>query len=350
MTSDSTRGRLWLAVLIPAVAWVLVLVHRGEPLAWDEVEFYRATRWIAEGKLPFRDYWEHHMPLQWFLFAPVARLFGGGPGIDSIVALRWAQLLLWVGIVAQVLQIARGEGISTWGRRAALAMLLAAPTFVRVAIQYRVDVVGNLAFLAGFALIATTRATRPRYIAFGMLMSAAVLANMRMAPLAIAAGLIALFWRSDERRWRLNLVAFWMIAGVAAVAGAFMAFLFLTGSWQAFANDVIRFNPAFDALMPEEAGTFARRLFEPVMTVDITAIMFLVAALTGVVITARRSGAVQLASILAALALSTIATTAVHYAYHIQIVYILLIPAAAAGFDLIANKWRVVLPVVVLAA
>jgi len=71
--------------------------------------------------------------------------------------------------------------------------------------------------------------------------------------------------------------------------------------------------------------------------------------LTGVVITARRSGAVQLASILAAVALSTIATTAVHYAYHFQIVYILLIPAAAAGFDLIANKWRIVLPVVVLA-
>src|SRR5687767_8672544 len=183
MTSDSTRGRLWLAVLIPAVAWVLVLVHRGESLAWDEVEFYRATRWIAEGKLPFRDYWEHHMPLQWFLFAPVARIFGGGAGIDSIVALRWAQLILWIGILAQTLQLAREQGISVWSRRAALAMLLTAPTFVRIAVQYRVDVVGNLAFLAGFALIATGRATRARSIVFGMFMSAAVLANMRLAPL-----------------------------------------------------------------------------------------------------------------------------------------------------------------------
>src|SRR5687768_8911389 len=48
MSSDSMKERLWIALLIPAAAWALVLVHRGEPLAWDEIEFYRATRWIAE--------------------------------------------------------------------------------------------------------------------------------------------------------------------------------------------------------------------------------------------------------------------------------------------------------------
>ena len=52
------------AVLALVLAWCAAMLHRGEPLAWDEIEFFRATRWIAEGRLPFRDYWEHHLPLQ----------------------------------------------------------------------------------------------------------------------------------------------------------------------------------------------------------------------------------------------------------------------------------------------
>lgn len=347
--TSQDRGRSWLALLIPAGVWVLALVHRGEPLAWDEVEFYRATRWIAEGRLPFRDYWEHHMPLQWFLFAPVARVFGGGAGIDSVVALRWAQLILWIGILAQTMQLAREQGISVWSRRAALAMLLTAPTFVRIAVQYRVDVVGNLAFLAGFGLIAG-RAPRARYITFGMFMSAAVLANMRLAPLTIAAGLVAFFWNGEERRWRLNIRASWMVAGLVAVAGTFLAFLFVTGSWQAFMTDVVRFNPAFDALVPEQPGSFFRRLFDPFTQLDITAIVFLFAAIAGAITTIRRPGPVQLTTLLAIAGLLVIAAIAVHYAYHFHIIYILLIPAAAAGFDLLAKKWRLVLPAIVLIA
>src|SRR5688500_15375117 len=126
------RGRLWLALLIPAGVWVLALVHRGEPLAWDEIEFFRATRWIAEGRLPFRDYWEHHLPLQWVLFAPVAFLFSDGAGTGAVVALRWAQLPLWIGAFAIAMNFARTARLRMrWG---ALVLLLASPCFVRTAI------------------------------------------------------------------------------------------------------------------------------------------------------------------------------------------------------------------------
>src|SRR5436305_15332505 len=40
------------------------------PLVWDEIEFFRATDWVRRGLVPYRDFWEHHTPLQWFLFAP----------------------------------------------------------------------------------------------------------------------------------------------------------------------------------------------------------------------------------------------------------------------------------------
>src|SRR5687768_7795896 len=92
--------RPWLLLFIPAVLFAAVELQWGHPIEWDEIEFYRATRWIAEGRVPFRDFWEHHVPLQWFLFAPAAAIFGEGPGVASILAMRWVQLPLWIVALA----------------------------------------------------------------------------------------------------------------------------------------------------------------------------------------------------------------------------------------------------------
>ena len=146
--------RVWLALLVLAGVWFAALVHRGAPVAADEIEFFRATRWIGEGKVPFRDFWEHHTPLQWIVFAPVARLFANGPGVDSIVVMRWAQLALWIAIAALLVRLARRQGLNAWP---ALVLLLASATFVRKAVEYRVDVPGNLAYLAAVVLVPSAR-------------------------------------------------------------------------------------------------------------------------------------------------------------------------------------------------
>lgn len=338
--------RLWLVLFAAAAAWVLVLLHRGEPLAWDEVEFFRATRWIAEGRLPFRDYWEHHMPLQWLAFAPVAWLFGGGAGTGAVVALRWAQVPLWIAILAAMMRVARREEIDDASRWAALVALLAAPEFVRSALQYRVDVLGNLLFVAALVL-------RGRPIAFGALMSLAVLANMRLAPVVIAAALLMLFWREDERRWRLSPRALRMLIGVAAVVIAFLAYLFATGSWDAFREGVIDYNVVSDSLVPPEANTFLTRLAAPVLRFDIAAILFWLAAIAGALLAGRelrRPGPLQIALLLVLVSLAVIASTAVQYPYHFQLTYILLIPLAALGFSRLHVKWRPAVPALLAAA
>src|SRR5207248_600379 len=52
----------------------LVSLQGLHPLNWDELEYFRATEWVRHGLVPYRDFWEHHTPLQWFLFAPAAAL------------------------------------------------------------------------------------------------------------------------------------------------------------------------------------------------------------------------------------------------------------------------------------
>lgn len=320
----------WIILLVLTLVWIAAMLHRGQPLGWDEVEYFRATRWTGEGRVPFRDFWEHHTPLQWIVFAPVARFFANGPGADSIVVMRWAQAALWVAILALVMRLARG-GERWW----ALVFLLASPLFVRSAIEYRVDVLGNFAYLA-----AILTAIRGRWIAFGALMSVAVLANMRLAPLVVITSAIMVVWRAGEQRWRWNGRALRMLAGVAAVAAPFVGWLFATRAWKPFVDGVIGYNVASSNLI--EVNTFYQFL-APFWQLDPAAIVLWCAAIGGCVLALRdirRPGVPQIVALLFIASILTIAAMEVHYEYHFQGPYLLMVPLAALAFTRIERlQW-----------
>ncbi|HYC61147.1 MAG TPA: hypothetical protein VEK79_16425 [Thermoanaerobaculia bacterium] len=310
-------------VFASALIWIAALTQRGLPLAVDEVEFFRATKWIGEGQMPFRDFWEHHTPLQWVVFAPVAPLIANGPGAEAIVAMRWAQMALWIAIFAVLVRIARREGVDPWS---AIVLLLVSTSFIRKAIEYRVDVLGNLAYLGAVALI-VFGATTKRWIAFGALMAAAVLANMRLAPLVVITALLAMFWRGEERRWRWNVRAWWMIAGVVPIAAAFVGWLYATGAWLSFVDGVLRYNETSARLL--EVDTFFDALLTPLWTFDIGGIAFLMAAIAGAVLVLRKPGPLQFIAFLVIGSIATIALMEVQYDYHFQNAYLLMAPLAA---------------------
>lgn len=328
--------RLPHAVLGAALVWIAALVQRGLPLGWDEVEFFRATRWIAEGKVPFRDFWEHHTPLQWILFAPVA-WFADGPGAESIVLLRWAQVPLWIGIFAALFALAKE--LDARARWIALALLLASPSFVNKAVEYRVDVPGNLGYVAAVWLIGR-RHDRAAWIAFGALMSAAVLSNMRLAPLVVATAAVAMFWR--EHRWRFQPQALWMALGVVAVAAVFVVGIYATGAMPQFLDGIFRYNvdPGREAL---KVATFGVTWLAPVWSLDAAGIAFWLLGLAGLVIAARgwRSpGPMQFVAVLFVLSMLAVRVLEVHYEYHFQNPYLLLLPLVAAGVARMRELWR----------
>ncbi|HYK03565.1 MAG TPA: hypothetical protein VE974_17545 [Thermoanaerobaculia bacterium] len=312
---------VWRVLFALAVLWIAALVQRGVPLAVDEVEFFRATKWIGEGRVPFRDFWEHHTPLQWLVFAPVARLFADGPDVASIVTMRWAQVLAWIAIFALLLRFARRAYVNAWP---ALVLLLVSSTFVRKAVEYRVDVPGNLGFIAAIALVAAGGSVA-RWIGFGALMSAAVLANMRLAPLVVVTALLALFRK--EERWRFNARALWMLAGVAAMAGSFIAYLMLTGAWTPFLEAIFDYNVTSARLL--EVDTFFDALLAPFWTLDAGGIAFWLAALAGLVLALRERGPLQFMALLALASIATVAIMEVQYDYHFQTTWLLLMPFAA---------------------
>jgi hypothetical protein len=323
--------RIWFGLLLVALAWIAAMLHRGQPLGWDEIEFFRATRWIAEGQVPFRDFWEHHTPLQWIAFAPVA-FFTDGPGAASIVTMRWAQVVLWVVILVLVMRLAR-DGARWW----ALVFLLAAPLFVRSAIEYRVDVPGNLGYIAAIALV-IHRPTTLRWIAYGALMSIAVLANMRLAPLVIMTAIVMFFRR--EERWGFNPRALAMLAGVAAVALPFIGWLFAVDAWQPFLDGIVGYNVGSERLM--RMDTLGDMLLAPVLLLDPAAIALWCAAIAGCVIALREirmPGAPQVLAVLFVAGIVAISLTEVQYEYHFQTTYLLMVPLAATAFARV-ERWQ----------
>jgi len=320
--------KAWGALFVVALVWIAAMLHRGQPLGWDEVEFFRATKWTGEGRVPFRDFWEHHTPLQWIVFAPVARLFAGGPGASSILVMRWAQAAVWVAILFLVMRLVRGN--ARWW---AFVLLLCAPLFIRSAIEYRVDVLGNLGFIAAIVV-----AMRQRWIAFGALMSLAVLANMRLAPLVIFTALVMLVWNGE--RWRFNARALRMVLGVAAVAIPFVVGLMLANAWQPFLAEILGYNTAHAGRLG--LHTFWDQLLAPVWLLDPAAIALWGAAIAGCVLALReiaRPGETQIVAILFIASIVAVGIMEVQYEYHFQTTYLLMLPLAALVFERL-QRWQ----------
>jgi hypothetical protein len=335
--------RIATLVFVLAALWIAALLQSGQQLGLDEVEFFRATRWVSLGQVPFAGFWEHHAPLQWFLFAPVAA-FANGAGAASIVAMRWAQVPLWIGLLWMVVALARRAGIRTCGWSIALLLLLVSSTFVHRAIEYRVDVPGNVFFVGAFFAVAL-RSSRARWIAFGALMSLAVLANMRLAPLVVFAGALSLFRWPEERRWRWNPQALWMAAGIAGVAAAFFGYLAITSSTDAFVQGVFDYNRLSNQVTT--ASTPADALLLPLWTLDVAGMVFWIAGIAGIVVALRglrEPGPLQVAALFVIVGVLAIVPAEVHYDYHLQNVWLLMLPLGALSISRLERPpWRKVI-------
>ena len=329
---DALTSRSWLLVGA-CLGLALVELQLTNPLTWDEIEFFRATRWVAEGRVPYRDYWEHHTPLQWVLFAPFAKVFGSGAGVQAVLAMRWSQLLVWVATFVLLVRLTRrATTLPAWPLPLALGLVLTTPSFLTTAEQYRVDALGNLLLIAAITLVVSRQ-----WMAFGAVMSLAVLANMRLAPLAvlIACGAIA---RRGEWLSRLTRIA----AGVAAIAVGFLLLLFATGSWPAFLDSVLVYNRTSNALAaPRAANMFVTVVLAPFRNGELSGIVLWVLASAGAFITLRRlrqRGVLQMIALLWLSAVALVALTAVQYDYHMQSAWLLMVPLASAALAAVAQR------------
>ena len=333
-------------MILASVAARLVTLHFLHPLNWDELEFFRATAWIAEGRLPFRDFWEHHTPLVWFLFAPLTWL-SNSTGVDAILAMRWLQVPVWIAAFALTNVWMRDLGVERFARWSAMALALTSSLFMLPAPEYRVEALSCALFMLGAVLM-----QRNRPLLAGAAWCLVGFANLRFGPFVAVYALALL---ATKERARVPK----MIGGGVAMLAAALLFFAATHSLRDLYEQVWIDNQAEKFYVPVPGRFLFRllvtfgvrlvatdRLFDPA-AVDVGGAMILILGAIGLVLIVLRRW--RTPDALFALALASIANLLFIarmkfvYNYHFALVVIAAIPLIAIVLERVRRSEAIVL-------
>jgi len=347
-----------IAIVAVAAAVRLLNLFWLHPINWDEIEFFRATDWVRQGLVPYRGFWEHHTPLQWFLFAPVTALTHSVDG-HAIVLMRVAQIPVWMATFWLMFVWMREAGLQQFGRWAATAAAVSSSFLMIAAVEYRVDVVGCLFYAAGLVLLQRICARPPIAFAAGAMFALAGLANVRLGPLLALTVLLARVVDTRGKKWGGAPAASWIFAGVAAVLALFGLYCVATHSLGDFIRHVFTENYLADRYTGLVKWRFVHRLLLPsgfrlivngiphfdVATVDLGGIVLLVLSAIGIVRALRNWRAPDDRLVLAVLLIGNllfIAAMKIVFNYHFEIVVVMMLPFIAAAFERIGRERLVI--------
>jgi hypothetical protein len=227
---------LGVPLFIAVAAWLLVFGFFARPMDHDEVEHLHASWLVAQGQVPFRDFWQHHSPMLYLVLSPLMRL-GLEPTYIPFVA-KAVSLLLMILVAAACWVMAR----EVWGSRASLGtytlIWIAALPMIEL-FTIRPDVVATLLVLGGLVpMMLPGRHVNLRYFAAGCLLGLGLSFSPKLY-LVLLAPVLAGFWR-DRVRALPRLVALGL--GVAMGAVPLLAYLVSHHIVPEFREWVIQFN------------------------------------------------------------------------------------------------------------
>lgn len=355
MTDQQVQRTIRLLIALTAAGAAVRLLALGwmHPLNWDEIEYFRATDWVRQGLVPYRDFWEHHTPLQWLLFAPLSGLTRNA-GAPAVIAMRWVQVPLWIGIFWMTNLWMRRAGLSSFGRWSAMAVAACSSLLMLPAIEYRVDVPACALYLAGLVLLQRMEARGASGFLAGVAFCLTGCTNLRFGPLLAATAASALIADPRTRSWRFVRRAGWLLLGVVTTAAVGLGALAATGSlriaWQAVWAD----NYLGDQYARVIPWVFLHRLLVPfgvriygggdrfdLAGIDLAGAVLIILGVAGLVLVLRRwrrPDHLVLLSILQVVSTLFIWKMKFVYHYHLEIFALLMIPMVAVSIDRMAES------------
>jgi hypothetical protein len=332
------------------------------PLNWDEIEYFRAADWIRQGLVPYRDFWEHHTPLQWFLFAPVTAALRSSRGADAILSMRLAQVPLWAFTFWLLLRWMRNAGLPAWTRWAALTISLCGSFFMLPAVEFRVDTLGCALFVFGLLLI-----QEGHRFAAGAMFCLAGFANIRLGPVLVATLLLVAVIDPRQRRWTIVNRTASMLAGAMVAFAGCASYFVLTRSWAPAFRYVWTDNYIAEKLALPVPGMFLHRIAAPfgfrligrgprfvAESIDLATIGILLIGTVAILWTIYRKWRMPddflLLALIQVVNLAFLARMKFLYNYHFEMAVLLMLPFVALLFSRLRLERGIVAGVVLLVA
>jgi hypothetical protein len=353
-------------ILAATTAAAIRLIPLGwlHPLNYDEIEFFRATDWVRQGLIPHRDFWEHHTPLQWIVFAPFAAL-SRGSGVDAVIWMRWVQVPLWIAIFWMANRWMRRLALGRFARWSAMAIALTSSFLMIAAVEYRIDTPGCALYLAGMLLFLRSGERLWWASASGAVFVLTILANLRLAPLVAVTMILLSVVDPEAKKWHVHRRSGPLFGGAIAMVALAGAILAATGALDELIRYVWVENYVADRFTEEAPRVFVHRLlvtlgllyrgtrltFEPT-AIDPGGVALLVLGGAGLVLALRswRAPDQRLLVALAQLAsLIFIARMKRVYNYHFEIVAMMMLPLVATAIERVRRRELVVAAIVTAA-
>jgi 4-amino-4-deoxy-L-arabinose transferase-like glycosyltransferase len=223
------------AISVALLALVIVIrlgVIRNAPLDPDESEHLNAAWLVAEGRVPFLDFWDHHAPLFFYLLAPVTRWTWDDPGVYFVAR----TLMAATSGAALYLVYRLARRLSAGAALAAVLLLAVLPRFVDQTTEVRPDVPALVAWLGTLlALVRWRESARPGWLWLaGLALGSAAALNLKTAyGILGVAVVVALPSRAAGPPASARLAR--LLAGTAVGPGLVVARLWLAGGAPALA-------------------------------------------------------------------------------------------------------------------
>jgi hypothetical protein len=234
-------------VLLAAAFLVRILYALHYRVDSDEPQHLHVAWSWANGLLPYRDFFDNHVPLFHVLAAPLVLVLG--ERADLLIWMRLAMLPLFAAALGCVYWIGRSLWSPRVGLWAAVWAGLLRPVFVD-SVEYRADDLWMVLWLLTIALLVRPRVTGLRVWLAGLALGAAAGASIKTGPLAAclvgAAALTLLLtwaiypWRRQARRV-LRLVLLYL-AGLAVIPLLILLYFVARGAFGAFWYAMVEYN------------------------------------------------------------------------------------------------------------
>jgi hypothetical protein len=263
--------------------WQAVGLALGKHFSIDEFQYAHAAWLVAQGQVPYRDFFDVHFPLVYQALAPVFRVAGDDPG--AVVGLRAGMLVF--------LALAGGAGAIANRERGPIAIvsaplvLLMTPAFVGFATEIRPDPAAFALFLASIGVLRLRGSDAACAFSSGLLLTAAMWGSQKAVfygaifiPAFVVDVIRARHHAVGNRRLLLrHPLAF--AGGAAAGMGIVALYLTATHSWAAWWTWCIAWAAEHQQHYP---GFSWRRYFDPALRASP---WLFVLAVVGVVATVR---------------------------------------------------------------
>lgn len=215
------KGTVWVYLFGVSLFYVLVFLNIPTQNG-DNIEHIHSSFLVATGEVPYRDFFQHHNPLLWYLMAPVVRLFAYNSTVIEVVCfvsfMVFLKSLVYVFRISEEFLSDRFWGIMT-------VAMVACPGYKIYAVDFRPDNYMIFCLMGGiyyYFCYLQDKKTKALVGAFAWFFVGFMFAQKALFPLLFLGGTVLYFWYQKEIRTPdLGKALIFPLAG----AGVFLAYL-----------------------------------------------------------------------------------------------------------------------------